>query len=166
MIVGRFGATANYGSLPNQRGVPAGPPTRTPRIANAFWQDVWQNAAGLPAGLPPVTPASGDLRTPYDRVYEALGSTTNPSHFTMLQDAVNAAKGRIENFVSPMDPRRVRSYARAGAAGDEPSIEAFMAPLREVDTLSAALVKRMWLIIGKTYCRPSACSITCGTTRS
>ena len=133
-MVGRFTATANYGRLPNQRGDPAGPPTRNARIANDFWQNVWQNAAGLPAGLPPVTPASGDLRRPYDRIYEALGSTTNPSHFTMLQDAVNAAKGRIENFVSPVDPRRVRNYAAAGAAGDEPSIEAFMAPLREVST--------------------------------
>ncbi len=136
MIVGRFAKVANDGRLTSQRGDAAGPPTRTPRIANAFWQDVWQNVAGLPARLPPLTPASGDLRRPYDRIYEALGSTTNPSHFTMLQDAVNAAKGRIENFVSPIDPRRVRRYAAAGAAGDEPSIEAVITLLREVDTPS------------------------------
>lgn len=139
MLLARFAATANWGRLPRpvavvfgRNQVPDGPPTRTPAIPDAFWQDVWDNAQGLPAGLPPVTPNSPDLRRPWDRLYERFGSLTNPSHFVMLRDAVNAVKGQLEAFKRPMDPTRVQTYVQEALAGSETSIESFMSPLREV----------------------------------
>jgi len=142
MFVTRFTATANHGRLPNpvpvvgrRNRIPGGPPTRTPAIPDAFWRNVWDNPQGLPAGLPRVTPNSPDLRRPWDRTYERLGSDTNPSHFVMLRDAVNAAKGRIENFVRPMSEENIQRHVRtalAGGEGDEKAVEAFMSPLREV----------------------------------
>jgi chitinase len=65
-------------------------------------------------------------------MYERIGSTTNPSHFVILRDAVNAVKGQLEAFLRPMDPDRTEMYVQRALNGDETSIEAFMAPLREV----------------------------------
>jgi hypothetical protein len=76
-----------------------------------------------------VTP---NLRLLWDRIYERMGSTTNPSHFLLLCDCVNAAKGHIENFVSPVAPLRVRNYVRDAIASDDTAIDAFMSPLPEV----------------------------------
>lgn len=142
MFVTRFTATANHGRLPRpvpvsggRNQIPDGPPTRTPAIPDVFWQNVWDNREGLPAGLPRVTLNGPDLRRPWDRIYERFGSDNNPSHFVILRDAVNAAKGRIENFVRPMSEANMRMHVRvalAGGEGDEQAIEAFMSPLREV----------------------------------
>lgn len=136
-ILGRFITTANTGRLPRRafaaRGsLPDGPRTRARPISDAFWRNVWNNAHGLPAGLPPVSPTSPDLRKPWDRVFECFGSTTNPSHFVLLRDAVNTMKGSIELFKSPMEERKFRSKVRRAVAGDEEAIQEFMAPLREV----------------------------------
>jgi hypothetical protein len=143
MLLTRFSATANWGRLPRpvavvfgRNQVPDGPPTRTPAIPDTFWQNVWDNGQGLPAGLPPVTPNSPDLRQPWDRLYERFGSLTNPSHFVILRDAVNAVKGQLECFVRPMSPTRMQGYVRRALNGDETSIEAFMSPLREVSRFS------------------------------
>lgn len=114
---------------------PEGPPTRNPAVAEAFWRDVWNSAEGLPANLPPVTEDSPELRRPVDRLYEALGSTNNAAHFTLLEGSVNAIKGRIEVFNSPMAENRFRTLVRdaAGESGGEAAetIQSFMAPLRE-----------------------------------
>jgi chitinase len=142
MLLGRYAATANHGRLPlpvavigGRNRIPTGPLTRTPPIADPFWKNVWDNPKGLPAGLPRVTSNSPDLRRPWDRLYERFGSSTNPSHFIILRDAVNAAKGRIENFVRPMDPDVLLRHVRRALTGNEPSIEDFMSPLREVSPL-------------------------------
>jgi chitinase len=149
MLLARFAATANYGRLPRpvpvsfgRNQVPDGPPTRTPAIPAAFWQDVWDNAQGLPAGLPPVTPNSPDLRTQWDRLYERFGSLTNPSHFVMLRDTVNAVKGRVEGFYSPMRTSRVRTFVREALGGNETSVESFMSPLREVSYFNIRVKRR------------------------
>lgn len=67
-----------------------------------FWQNVWNDANGLPSGLPPVTPTSGDIRRPVDRLYEALGFNTNLDPFTLLQNNINRMKGQVEVFRAPM----------------------------------------------------------------
>jgi hypothetical protein len=138
MFLTRFSATPNHGRLSrpvpvNARNpVPDGPRTRTPAILDAFWQNVWDNALGLPAGLPRVTANSPDLCRPWDRFYKRFGSDTNPSHFVLLRDAVNAVKGRIENFVRPMSEANMRGHIRRALTADEAAVEAFMSPLREV----------------------------------
>ncbi|KAL5330730.1 hypothetical protein ACEPPN_000250 [Leptodophora sp. 'Broadleaf-Isolate-01'] len=138
MLLTRFSASANWGRLPRpvavvygRNQVPDGPATRTPAIRDAFWQNVWDNAQGLPAGLPPVAAGSPDLRRPWERLYERFGSLTNPSHFVILRDAVNAIKGQLECFIRPMSPTRMQGYVQDAVNGDESAIESFMAPLRE-----------------------------------
>jgi chitinase len=134
MFLTRFTATANHGRLPrpvpvnSRTPVPDGPPTRTPAIRDLFWRNVWDDAQGLPAGLPRMTPNSPDLRRPWDRIYERFGSDTNPSHFVLLRDAVNAIKGRLENFVRPMSETNMRSNVRRALTGDVPAVEALLSP--------------------------------------
>ncbi|KAL4945990.1 hypothetical protein BDV06DRAFT_218699 [Aspergillus oleicola] len=85
-------------------------------------------------GLPRVSPGSPDIRSPVQRMYEALGSTTNPTEFTLLEDAVNVFKGRLEVFNNPMALRDFRervSNAATGHPDAELLIEEFMSPLRE-----------------------------------
>jgi hypothetical protein len=82
-----------------------------------------------------VTPNSPDLRQPWDRIYESFGSSTNPSHFVILRDAVNAVKGNLEAFQRPQGLKESRSYVQRALNGDETAVEAFMAPLREVSRL-------------------------------
>ncbi|BCR84335.1 uncharacterized protein ACHE_11737S [Aspergillus chevalieri] len=140
LIVSRFAATANHGRLPLARPirtvddtVPQGRRTRTRAIPDPFWQNVWGNAIGLPAGLPPVASNSPDLRQPGQRIFERIGSNTNPSHFVLLRDSVNAIKGRLEGFASPIDVSVWERYVRqaAGRHGSELDVMTFMAPLRD-----------------------------------
>lgn len=112
--------------------IPQGPQTRTPRIGNDFWQREWNQANALPAGLPRISDQSDDIRTPSQRIYEALGSSTNPSHFTLLQNGVNAVKNSLENFKRPMAPARFNREIASALVGDEMAIRTIMAPLREV----------------------------------
>lgn len=140
MVLSRFAATANHGRLPRAvpaRGpnnIPQGRETRARAIPDSFWQNVWNDAHGLPSGLPRVTPRSNDFRQPAQRLFERLGSTTNPSHFILLQNSVNAVKGKLEIFYSPMEVRIFNRHVRlaAGSEGTETDIMTFMAPLRDV----------------------------------
>ena len=64
---------------------PEGELTTNPAVSNEnFWRNVWNDANGLPAGLPPVTLASLVLRRLVDRLFEALGSNNHPTYFTLL----------------------------------------------------------------------------------
>lgn len=100
-----------------------------------FWRNIWTNQEGLPANLRRVTPDSPDIRQPVGRLFEAVGSNTNPHHFTLLEGNINAIKGQIETFNSPMARTRFRRYVRNALSSnnDNPAaaIESFMAPLRE-----------------------------------
>lgn len=93
---------------------------------------VWNQANALPAGLPRISDQSDDIRTPSQRIYEALGSSTNPSHFTLLQNGINAVKNSLENFKRPMAPARFNREIASALVGDEMAIRTIMAPLREV----------------------------------
>jgi len=135
-----FVQSANWGRLPQPRyrrvytEGPSGPPTRNPAIPDGYWRDVWARRS-LPAGLPRVSPTSPDIRSPVGRSYERWGSNTNADHFLFLQDAVNAAKGQLEVFKSPMDLKKFRGHladAVSGSDTDEHSAELLLMPLREV----------------------------------
>ncbi|KAK4043860.1 hypothetical protein C8A01DRAFT_31960 [Parachaetomium inaequale] len=133
---GRRRSDRNGGWIELGQMTPEGPPTRTEAITNReFWENVWNNAEGLPPNLAPVTPNSPDLRRPVDRLYEALGSNTNAPHFTLLEGNINGMKGQIETFNSPMARDRLRRYVRRaldpGESDPAASIESFMAPFRE-----------------------------------
>lgn len=139
MILSRFATSANHGRLPlpvyvttTSNAHPAGPITRNPAIRSAFWESVVTDPEALPPGLPRVTECSPDLRRPWDRLMERMGSDTNPSHFVFLRDSVNAIKGQIECFRRPMEQGRLRSFVRTALAGDETAIHSFITPLREV----------------------------------
>ncbi|KAK6950778.1 hypothetical protein Daesc_007303 [Daldinia eschscholtzii] len=158
----RFAAVANHGRqwrpIPtSQRNtVPDGERTRTPAIRAEFWQNVWNNGQGLPSGLPRVTPNSPELRRPVDRIYERMGSSTNPSHLTILRNSVNAAKGLLEIFRRPMSPDNLRTHVTAALAGSERDIQAFMAPLRDTVAMfqylrDPDLVTRMDTIAAGVY---------------
>ncbi|RWA07611.1 hypothetical protein EKO27_g7496 [Xylaria grammica] len=134
----RFASVANWGRhwLPMPYidpyiSFPLGAPTQTPGIRTAFWEDVWNNPEGLPRNLPLVTPDSADLRRPVDRVFEALGSNTNPSHFVLIQSAINNVKGQFEAFAFPMQDNEFNGYVRQALAGNNTAIRCFLAPLRE-----------------------------------
>lgn len=117
--------------------IPQGRRTRTAPIPDSFWQNVWDNANGLPSGLPRVAPRSPDLRQPGQRIFERIGSNTNPSHFVLLRDSVNAIKGRLEGFTSPINVDTWERYVddAAGQHGSELDVMIFMAPLRDVRPL-------------------------------
>lgn len=74
----------------------------------------------------------GNIRQPDRFVNEQIGSNNNPTPFVILRDAVNGAKGRLEIFNRPMAEDVFQDFVDAAAAGDEQSVESFMAPLREV----------------------------------
>jgi chitinase len=121
------------------RAHPLGRLTNTPAVGNEeFWRNVWASANGLPARLPPVTENSPDLRAIVDRLFEALGSNSNPFHFTLLQDNLNGMKGRIEVFNAPMASNKFNAYLRNStnpALSDDLRNRArmsFMTPLREL----------------------------------
>ncbi|KAL7949331.1 hypothetical protein V8C42DRAFT_361877 [Trichoderma barbatum] len=134
---GRQWTPRAIGGQDGRQHIPSGGPTRTPAITNlTFWHEVWNNATGLPAGLRRVTPESPELRRPVDRLYEAIGSNTNPTNFRLLQANLNAVKGRIEAYTAPMSELRVRQRVRAAVDPLESNphryIRSFMAPFREV----------------------------------
>ncbi|GAW18020.1 hypothetical protein ANO14919_074890 [Xylariales sp. No.14919] len=136
LIVSRFASVANWGrNWPPtnllEGAVPTGAPTRTPAIGATFWQLVWNNDEGLAPYLPLVTPNSPDLRNPAARIYEVLGSIDNPSHLTLLQTAVNSAKGQFECFNRPMSETTLRRHVREALGGSDNAITAFMSPLRQ-----------------------------------
>lgn len=137
MILSRFAATANHGRLPlalsgRAQPMPRGRRARTPAIIDSFWLDYWNNPNALPSGLPRASPRSRDFRQPSERVFERFGSNTNPSHFVLLRDSVNAVKGRIEDFKSPIDQTEFEGYVSDAVGGSELAIMEFMAPLRDV----------------------------------
>ncbi|KAK3177854.1 hypothetical protein K4F52_009406 [Lecanicillium sp. MT-2017a] len=149
VAIARFTSVANHGRqwAPRPAGSPDHPErggqitpqgrlTETPAVGNQeFWENVWNNAQGLPANLPAVTDSSPDLRRPVDRLYEATGSNTNARHFTLLAGPVNAIKGRLEIFNRPMAIANFRRYVRSAVDSDtedpDADIQRFMAPLRE-----------------------------------
>lgn len=143
VFLARYAQGSNWGRLPERRyriaatTGPSGPRTRTPAIPNRFWQNAWRTAS-LPAGLPRVSPDSPDIRIPVERLYERLGSVTNPSGFVFLRDAVNAIKGRLEIFRAPMSRENIEDHVEVALAGGdrgEHAVESFMSPLREVRLL-------------------------------
>ncbi|OHW99356.1 chitinase [Colletotrichum incanum] len=155
VIVSRFASVAEHGQMwaPRPAGHinentgkakgqahPRGRRTTAPAAGNQnFWRNIWGNPTGLPANLPLVTPNSPDMRRPEDRLYEALGSNTHPTHFTFLQDNINGIKGRVEIFNAPMARRPFNIFLRDALdpSNDSPltDIMSFMAPLRELVAL-------------------------------
>lgn len=134
----RFAAVAHWGrhwaplSPQAQRWPQSTAMTRTPAMSEAFWRDVWNAADALPAGLPRVTDDSADLRRPADRFWEALGANQHIGPFTFLEAVFNGHKGRLEIFVRPQSPERLRSLLNDAVRGDNmTAVNAMLAPLRE-----------------------------------
>ncbi|KAK2013705.1 hypothetical protein LZ32DRAFT_675824, partial [Colletotrichum eremochloae] len=151
VIASRFASVAEHGRMwaarpaGYMRGTreigqahPEGPVTNTPAVGNEeFWRNVWNNAEGLPSGLPRVSERSPeDQRRPVDRIFEALGSSNNPAHFTLLQDNINGMKGRVEIFNAPMAQDRFDTFLEDATDSENDSrlvdVMSFMAPLREL----------------------------------
>lgn len=145
-VLSRFSAVAANGRQFRQvvvRGtnnaVPDGPVTRTSQVSEAFWRNVWNNDEALPSGLPRVSSSSPDLRNPAQRLYERMGSNTNPTHFVFLRDSVNAVKGQLETFKRPMAEAKIAVHTmNALDATNENQwldIQAVFSSLREVSPL-------------------------------
>lgn len=103
-------------------------------MRDALWRRVWNDANVLPSGLPRVAPDSPERQSPSDRLLERLGSNSNPSHFILLEKAVNAAKGQLEIFKRPMSEDKMEENVEKALAGDDEALQRYMAPLREVRT--------------------------------
>ncbi|KAI6779197.1 Bacteriodes thetaiotaomicron symbiotic chitinase [Emericellopsis cladophorae] len=120
---------------------PQGPLTSTPAVGNEdFWRNVWNNENGLPAGLPPVTETSPDLRRPVDRLFEALGSNSNPTNFLLLDENVNELKGLVETFKAPMaqdefDDRLEAATNPSSGVTNMEDVTRMLAPLRELSAM-------------------------------
>lgn len=144
-ILARFCAVANHGrhwaprpfSMDGQR-TPEGPATQTPAITDeSFWAEHWNDPNGLSAGLDRVTDTSPDHRRPADRMFEALGSTTNPYCMVMTQDRLRRAKSQIESFIEPMSndaliPLLYRAAYPDGVGGGDEALATLFAPLDDV----------------------------------
>lgn len=65
-------------------------------------------------------------------VNEQVGSNTNPRVLLFLEDSVNAAKGRLENFKRPMADSVAEELLEEALKGNETSAEAYVAAAREV----------------------------------
>jgi hypothetical protein len=111
--------------------IPKGDKTRTRAIPNQLWQNDWVQPS-LPFGLPRVAAESPEILEPVQRIFERLGSNTNPSRFTLLQNPVNAVKNSLESFKRPVDPRIFDVQIALALADDEFGIKGIMAGLREV----------------------------------
>jgi len=72
--------------------------------------------------LPCVNPGSPDICEPSQRIYEKLGSDTNPSHFTLLQDAVNREKDILENFKRPQSDDAYERLSLPASKDDDKAI--------------------------------------------
>lgn len=134
----RFSASANWGRQYQQSPIvnlksqiPKGDKTRTRAIPNHFWQNDWVQPS-LPSGLPRVAAESPEILEPVQRIFERLGSNTNPSRFTLLQNPVNAVKNSLETFKRPVSPQVFDVQIALALAGDEFGIKGIMAGLREV----------------------------------
>ena len=105
-----------------------------------FWEDVWNNAQGLPANLPRVTHSTNrrDFRQPSTRMAEAIGSTTNARNFVLLQNSVNVMKGLIEIFKDPIGADRFDDFMNDVGNGDQAAIEQVLAIMRDVSTQSSS----------------------------
>lgn len=108
--------------------IPDGARTRTAGIRESFWRHVWQSANALPSSF-------GNYRQPDQYVNEQIGSTTSPTAFVLLRDAVNGVKGRLEVFNSPMEKGKFNKHVRNALdkkVMNDTAVAAFLAPLREV----------------------------------
>ena len=169
--VARFATVANWGRhyAPRPFGrtlqsrIPEGEQTDNPRIENSFFENCWNTENALPAGLPRVSENSPDIRTPSQRIYEQLGSTTNPDNLVLLESGVNAAKNRIENFQRPISQNVLEDTMVGARQGDESSIRAVLSPLREVSRMNQSYmhsVRSLELWYSYTIYRRSLCLIT------
>lgn len=138
LLLSRFPAVASHGRHwatgrpmhPRSNPVPTGQQTRTPAVPESFWRNVWDNAQGLPREV-----RVGDsfaTRQPSQAMAEALGSTTNPSRFMLLNDAINEAKGKAEAFKRDMSDSRLRRLIERSIAGDAEATSEMLESLQEV----------------------------------
>lgn len=82
---------------------------------------------------------NADYRNPSERIMFRLGTDRNPETFVMLQQSVNAAKGRLERFIRPISVANFRTRVRAAAQGDNLDVEAMFAPIRDVSGMVDSL---------------------------
>jgi hypothetical protein len=137
MILSRFPAVASHGRHwtggrpmhPRINPIPTGEQTTTPAIPEAFWRDHWDNPNGLPN---PIQIGNFSTRQPSEAMAEALGSTTNPSNFMLLVDAVNGAKGQTEAFRRHMSDSRLRRLINRSIGGDAGATAEMLESLQEV----------------------------------
>jgi hypothetical protein len=135
---GQSGNCANWGRQYQQSPIvnlksqiPKGYKTRTRAIPSHFRQNDWVQPS-LPSGLPRVAAESPEILEPVQRIFERLGSNTNLSRFTLLQNPVSAVKNSLETFKRPVSPQVFDVQIALALAGDELGIKGIMAGLREV----------------------------------
>jgi len=140
VLIARFASVAANGrqwhaerQLEEDNPLPLGTRTRAPAVDRNFWLNVWNNPTGLPAGLPPIPSSrAGELRRPVDRVYERLGSNTNPRHFVLLQGDINGVKGRLEIFANPFSHPKFTKALNSAANGNETAVQEMLSGMRDV----------------------------------
>jgi chitinase len=144
MLLSRFPAVASHGRHwasgrvmhPRSNPIPTGDQTRTPAIPESFWTDHWDNANGLPNAI---QIGSFSTRQPSQAMAEALGSSTNPSNFLLLEDAVNGAKGQTEAFRRHMSDSRLRRLINRSIGGDAAATSEMLESLQEVSCILSLL---------------------------
>lgn len=111
-----------------------------PPLDPAFIDEVLNNPDALSnSGLPLVTSTSDVLTRPLDRIYECLGSTTNPQSLILLQKEVNILKGGIYAGKNPFDIQLFKDNLRDFIKGSKDS-SAFLDLLFKVSFLVDAEV--------------------------
>lgn len=119
------------GVLPNDR------QSDYPALDPAFIDDVLNNPNGLPTGLAQVSPNSPDFTLPLDRIFECMGSTTNPESLVLLQDKLNVLKGTLLRGSNPFQVSSYTTALKKYLDGKGPA-SAFLELLHKVNTLLIA----------------------------
>lgn len=120
--------------------IPTGRATRTPVVPESFWRNVWDNAQALSQDV-----HVGDsfaTRQLSQAMAEALGSSTNPSRFMLLNNATNGAKGRAEAFLRNMSDARLRRLINRSIAGDAAATSEMLESLQEVSRQARRVDKK------------------------
>lgn len=113
--------------------LPSGSPAKTLGIKNLDFWNSYLNPS-LPENLSPVTPGGPLLRRPVDRVFEAIGSKTNPGNLELTEDEINHTKGSLFMLQVPIGDESFKQLVVDGSKGDEQCIQKFLQHIQSVSS--------------------------------